>query len=310
MLMLRRSIDLAAYVVVRLAVAFLQALPEDRADRLCRFLAWCISDVARVRGATVDDNLRRVMPDAPPQTIAAVRRAMWRHLLLMVCEIAWAPRRLHRCNLHDHVKFTDAPEMLRHCLSRRPTVLVTGHFGNFEMGGYITGLLGIPTTTIARNLDNRYLHRYVTEFRGAKGQRMVDKDGCAPEIDRHLAEGGTLSLLADQHAGDRGCWVDFLGHPASCHKALALFTLTADAPMVVAYTRRGHAPMQFELGCTGVADPRRGTEETAGVRPLTAWYNDRLAAAIRLSPEQYWWVHRRWRPQPSRPASKAGRRAA
>lgn len=297
-------IDFAAYLIVRLFIAVVQVMPEDRADAMCHRLASLLAGPLPIRAATIEKNLNRVFPSATDQERAALRRAMWHHLMLMVCEIAWAPRRLHRCNWKQHIEFHDARIFLSRLLSRRPTVLVTGHFGNFELGGYVTGLMGLSTTTIARRLDNAFLHDFVAEFRGAKGQRMVDKEGCAAEVDRHLAAGGTLSLLADQHAGSKGCWVDFLGHPASCHKALALFTLSGDAPMAVAYTIRGERPMQFTMGCTGVADPRQASDEWSGVRQLTRWYNQRLADAIRLAPEQYWWMHNRWRDPPAKKAKR------
>lgn len=291
---------LAEYGFVRLLVALVQTLPEDRADTICRGLARLLSDHLKVRHKTVEGNLSLVYPEKSEGERAILRRQMWHHLLLMLCEIAWAPRRLHRCNWRGRVEFIDAPTMLWHLLSRRPAVVVTGHFGNFELGGYITGLMGVQTTTIARTLDNPYLHAFLTRFRGAKMQRMVDKKGCAPLIERHLAEGGKLALLADQHGGAKGCWVDFLGHPASCHKALALFTLTADAPMLVVYTCRAGGPMKFKQGYTGIVDPRGEDEATSGVRALTAWYNERLAEVIRSAPEQYWWLHRRWREKPKR----------
>jgi Kdo2-lipid IVA lauroyltransferase/acyltransferase len=307
---LQRGVDYAVYLLVRVIVAVLQTLPEDGADRFCHQLAWLLARYVPLRRGTIDENLRRAFgADVPADQLTAMREAMWHHLLLMVCEIAWAPRRLHRSNWKQHMRFGDDRMMLRVLLSRRPAVLVSGHFGNFELGGYVTGLMGLRTTVIARDLDNPYLHRFVKRFRGATGQSLVDKRGCAADVDRLLSSGGTLSLLADQHAGDRGCWVDFLGHPASCHKALALFSLTRDAPMLVATTRRSGGPMQFVLDSLGVVDPREPSESLQGIRPLTQWYNDRLAEGIRLAPEQYWWVHRRWRPRRARRSAGAKRAA-
>lgn len=304
-----RSRDYLVYVAVRIVIAVLQATPEDKAVFFCRQFSRLLSGPLAIRRKTLQENLQLIFPAATAAEKRALVRAMWYHLALMVCEIAWAPRRLHRCNWRAHVYFPNAKDFLRHLLSRRPTVLVTGHFGNFELGGYVTGLMGISTTTIARRLDNPYLHEFISEFRGGKGQRLVDKQGCAAEVDRHLASGGTLSLLADQHAGEKGCWSNFLGQQASCHKALALFTLSADAPMAIAYTIRDRKPMRFLLGCSGVADPRLQGEECAGVRQLTEWYNERLGAAIALAPEQYWWVHRRWRAKLASPKTTAARAA-
>ena len=309
---LRYGTDAAAYGCVRLLVAAIQVLPLDMGDSVCRGLGWMAAGPLRIRRRETEENLTRIFPDADAAARRRLARAMWHHLLLMVCEIAWAQRRLHRSNWSEHVTFQENRLMLAYLLSRRPAVVVTGHFGNFEVGGYVTGLMGIGTTTIARRLDNPFLHRWVERFRGAKGQRMVDKEGCAPEVDRHLREGGILSLLADQHAGPKGCWVNFLGVPASCHKALALFSLSSDAPMMVAYTRRvGGRPMQFELGCVGTADPRDETSEACGsVTELTEWYNTRLAEAVSRSVEQYWWLHRRWRKPPKKIARRLAKRAA
>ena len=75
----------------------------------------------------------------------------------------------------------------------------------------------VPTFTVARTLDNPFLDRFLNRFREAKGQFIVDKQGSAGQIDDVLARGGKLVLLGDQHAGPKGCWVDFFGRQASCH---------------------------------------------------------------------------------------------
>lgn len=305
----RRILDFGVYVAVRFFISIVQVLPLDMADSGCRLVAKLFTHVIVVRRKTFAGNMQLIFPDSSPAERTALCEAMWHHLLLMICEIAWAPRRLHLCNWHQHFRLRDNRLMLQYLLSERPTILVTGHYGNFEVGGYGIGLMGFPTVTIARRLDNEYLHEFLEDFRSTHGQFMVEKEGCAPLIDRHLAASGTLSLLADQHAGSKGCWVDFLGAEASCHKALALFSLTSDAPMIVGYTRRLGKPMQFESGCVAIADPQNDHEGVcAGVRQLTQWYSERLGDAIAPAMEQYWWIHRRWRTKPSK-ANKVARAA-
>jgi KDO2-lipid IV(A) lauroyltransferase len=236
---------------------------------------------------------------------------MWHHLLLMVCEIAWAQRRLHLTNWSQHVRFRNQRDILSALLSKRPAVMVTGHFGNFEVSGYVIGLMGVSTTTIARRLDNRFLHRWVERFRGAKGQHMVDKEGCAPIVEQHLKAGGVLTILADQHAGDKGCWTQFMGVPASCHKALALFSLSSKAPMLAGYTiRLDGKPMKMESACLAIADPATDDPACDSVTSLTQWYNARLEESVALAVEQYWWLHRRWRRPPRKVAKRLEKRAA
>jgi len=297
--MFRKLIDLLSYGVVRCLIAVVQAMPLDMADSFCRIVAAGLSRPAGIRRRTFDQNMDLIFPDSTAAERQELCRAMWHHLMLMVCEIAWAPRRLHLTNWRSVVRLRQNRLLLKHLLSERPTVIVTGHFGNFEIGGYLIGLMGFPAVTIARKLDNTYLHHFVERFRGTHGQFMVDKEGCAPLIDRHLARHGTLSLLADQHAGEKGCWSQFLGADASCHKALALFSLTSGAPMMVSATQRAGRPMFFDATCIAAIDPADDPNGICGgVRSLTQWYNDQMAEAIRPAVEQYWWVHRRWRPRP------------
>ena len=305
------SVDFVAYCIVRILVAVIQTLPLDMGDSVCRFLAWLAAGPLRVRRQTTEANLQRVFPDADAQTRKHLSYAMWHHLLLMVCEIAWAQRRLHRTNWSQGVIFRDNRKILGYLLADKPLVMVTGHFGNFEIGGYVTGLMGFSSLTIARRLDNRFIHRWVERFRGAKGQYMVDKHGCAPEVERHLQQGGILSLLADQHAGPKGCWVDFMGVPASCHKVaravLAQFQ-GADACRFDPPNRWAADAFRAEL--RGVADPENDVEGVSvSVKTLTEWYNRRLAVAIGQSLEQYWWLHRRWREPPERVAKRLSRAA-
>ena len=198
--------------------------------------------------------------------------------------------------------------MLNAMLDPRPLVLVTGHYGNFELGGFVLGLLGFPTYTIARPLDNRFLNNYVNRFRQTKGQYILSKDGSTQQVNRILEGGGKLAFLGDQYAGPRGCWVEFMGRPASCHKALALFTLSSGAPQMVLYNRRGQRPMQFEVGCAGRVDPVDLPDSLSDIQALTQWYNQRLEQVIRETPDQYWWVHRRWKGTPR--SSRVRRQAA
>jgi KDO2-lipid IV(A) lauroyltransferase len=261
-------------------------------------LAWLAYDVLRFRRDVIDDNLRHAFPDWTEFERRDVARRMWRHLVLLGCEVALAPRKIHDTNWRDFVSMRGSRALIQLMLSKRPKVIVSGHFGNFEIAGYVMGIFGCRTYAVARPLDNPFLHRYVERFRGSTGQFLLPKDGSAPQIQAVLAAGGALGLLADQHAGKRGCWVQFFGRPASCHKAVAVFTLSYDAPMLICSARRSKRALQFDMGLDDAFDPRDGDPRLQGVVPLTQWYSEVLEREIRQAPEQYWWVHRRWRKQP------------
>jgi Kdo2-lipid IVA lauroyltransferase/acyltransferase len=117
-----------------------------------------------------------------------------------------------------------------------------------------------------------------------------------------LDQGGILTLLGDQAAGDKACWVNFFGRPASTHKAVALFSLGNEAPTMVSYARRIGGPLHYEVGPEAICDPLAPGFPYGSIPLLAQWYTDQLERLVRRSPEQYWWLHRRWKGQP--PARK------
>ncbi len=302
--------DWLVYLLVRMVVCLAQSVRIETCHAMSRMLAVLANDILRVRRRVVEDNLAAVFPELSAAERIDLARRMWEHLLLMGCEIFHAPRKIHRTNYHRYVRFERRKEIIRYLLDPRPTLLVSGHFGNFEMGGFITGLMGFHTFTVARPLDNPLLDRYINRFRSANGQYILSNRGSSNQIDQILANGETLSLLGDQHAGPKGCWVDFFGRPASCHKALALFTLTSGAPLMLGYCRRDGKPLQFEQSVVGIVDPRDAGEEAGGVKLLTQWYNRALEKAVRVAPDQYWWLHRRWKGVPPTRESRSNKVAA
>lgn len=294
-----RFVDYLVYLVVRILIAVVQAMPLATGQAMARGLAWLLGDVLGIRRKVVEENLRHAFPECSETQRRQMARGMWEHLFLLVLEVAHTPHKIHETNWRQFVRLNNVKDLVRALLSDRPTVIVTAHYGNFEVGGYMLGILGFPTFTVARNLDNPYLDRFVNRFRGATGQYIIPKNGGYDQILHVLASGGAMSFLADQYAGPKGCWVNFFGRPASAHKAIALLSMENDAPVAVCCARRLGQPLQFEMEVTAMADPRNAGDGTGSIRELTQWYTSQMESMIRQSPGQYWWVHRRWKdPRP------------
>jgi len=300
-------LDYLAYVAVRLFICVVQAIRLETGVAIADTFAWLACDVLRLRGEVVDENLRHAFPGLDAKQRRRLARQMWRHLVLLILEVAHVPRKIHGTNWRKHVRLRNVEPLMQTLLGDRPVVVVTGHFGNFEVGGYMLGLLGVPTHSVARTLDNRYINDFLERFRGATGQHIVPKNGGYDQILKVLGGRGTMAFLADQAAGPKGCWVDFFGRPASTYKAIALLALEHDAPIAVCYARRLDRPMHFEMVVADIIDPRDTDGQLATVKDLTQWYTHKLEEAIRENPEQYWWVHRRWkdtRPKKKKPAAE------
>jgi len=301
--------DYLGYLVVRVFVCTVQAMRIETGRMLAVCLAWLFCEVLEVRKAVVEENLRLGLPELSEDLRRRLTRRMWEHLFLLVLEVAHAPRKIHETNWRSYIGLKHADRLVRQLLSDRPTLVVTAHFGNFEVAGYVLAILGFPTYTVARTLDNPYLDRFLNGFRGRTGQYIVPKSGGYQQIAKVLSSGGTMTLLADQNAGRKGCWVEFFGRPASAHKGVALLALENDAVVVICSARRYGKPLQIELWPTATADPRVAGDDLGTIAELTQWYTSRLEEFIRRAPEQYWWLHRRWRDTRHRRRSRK-RRAA
>jgi len=285
----------AEYLAVRVALSIIQAVRIETCDVVCRWLAYVAAEVLKVRARIVEENLQIAFPEQSAAWRKQMTLRMWHHLLLMVCEIAHLQRKIHETNWRKYVTIPNKREWILAVGRSGPKVCVTGHFGNFEALGHVSNFWGFRTYTIARTLDNPYLDRLVNRFRESMGQRLLPKNDSATQADEVLNTGGILALLGDQHAGRKGCVVDFLGRPAACHKALALFALLNRAPILVATCVRAEKPLRFVMKMDGVVDAERNAEMFDSVEELTQWYNDVLAEKIRQYPEQYWWLHDRWK---------------
>lgn len=294
-----------AYICARVALAFVQSLSQESCHYLARRLAVLMHSILRIRRSVVEENLRHAFPGLNRDQRDRIALRMWEHLFLLASEVAHTERKIHYNNWRKHVRLCDADVIMRALYDDRPVILVTGHYGNFEISNFVLGMYGFETYTVARPLDNPFLDRFLGQFRRSRGQHLVNKQGSATLLEEVLRGGGTVAVLADQHAGPKGCHVEFFGRPASTHKAIALFALQHDAPLITAYARRTGGSLQFDIGCTGKLDPRDVTHADP-VRFITQWFTNELEKIIRIGPEQYWWVHRRWKEsQPRRRSHKA-----
>ena len=293
---MKSSLDYLVYLVVRVFICVIQSLRIESCQYLSKGLAILAADILGIRRQLTDENLRHSFPELNEKERHNLIRRMWEHLFLLVAEIAHCPRKIREINWRKHIHLHNVNVIHRLLCANRPLILVTGHFGNFEMGGYLLGMLGYPTFAVARKLDNPYLNDFVEEFRGMTGQFILSKNDGPDPIIAVLERNDTVAFLADQSAGGRGCRVVFFGRQASAYKAISLLGLHHNAPIVVCYaTRRNDEPLSFDVHVTGMFDPLEPTPELESIRQITQWYTSLLEAGIRKYPDQYWWLHDRWK---------------
>jgi KDO2-lipid IV(A) lauroyltransferase len=308
-----RTADLAAFLVIRLVVCVIQMVPPRVAFRVADAIAWLVYRFVPSRRRVALENLVAAYPElaADPDRADRIVRAMYRHFLRAVVEGLLMSRKFHVDNWRAFIDLYPAVGLPEAMLSDRPALLVTAHFGNWEMAGYAMGAMGFKTYAIARVLDNPYLERFVLRLRQSTGQTIIAKKDDFDRLTAVLSGGAKVSTLADQDAGPRGVFVDFFGRPASTHKAVALMAIEFEARIVVAgvprVSREGRATLPppagmeetfYAVEVEEVIDPRDYAGRPDAVKAITERYTAALERLIRRHPEQYFWLHRRWKSQP------------
>jgi len=181
---------------------------------------------------------------------------------------------------------------------KRGMIFLTGHFGNWEAIGYMTATLGFPTVSVARMLDNPLIHDYILGVREKTGQTIVDKRGASEAMHDLLTEKIPVSFIADQDAGRKGVFVNFFGRKASAYKTIALLALRYNVPVLVGYGRRLGETYRFAMGIERIIEPSEWENVDNPVEWITQEYTSALERIVRTAPEQYFWVHRRWKHRP------------
>jgi KDO2-lipid IV(A) lauroyltransferase len=292
--------DYAVYLVVRFVVCVLQALSARAAARTATLLAWLAYHVDARHRRVADENLRHAFPGLDQTERDRRIRRVYRHFCGLLFDVVHMPRAINIQNWRQHMELAGGRTLARALLTDRPLMLVTGHFGNWEVGGYVLGLLGFHTFAIARRLDNPYVDDFFRRrFRERTRQQILDKQDDYDKIRSVLAGHGVLCTLADQDAGAKGQFVEFFGRPASTHKAVALLALEHGVRLLVVGTPKLDGDLHYRCDIVDAFDADEYAGRSDAVRAMTERFTTDLEGIVRKYPEQYFWLHRRWKHQPA-----------
>jgi Kdo2-lipid IVA lauroyltransferase/acyltransferase len=279
-------------------------LPEGAADALGGQLGAAAYRLG-IRRPTVEANLRLAFPDAPERWRREVARGAYRHL----GREAAAMLRLSRLDPAAVVErtvtrgWTELQEALG---EGKGVILVTGHYGNWEIAAATVASRGVPVAAIVRRQSNHRVDARLNEARMRLGVETVSQREAPSRIPRVLRRNGVVGIVGDQDARGAGIFVPFFGRAASTHRGPALFALRFGAPVFACVARRLEGPgVRYEVSGSRVEVARTGDLE-ADVRTLTARLAARLEAEVRAAPEQYFWFHRRWKTAPPTEPQGAG----
>ena len=243
-------------------------------------------------------NIRRSFPRWPEERVEATAKASMQHLIRFVFETLHTPRLIHENTWPGRLETSRLGEAIAALNSDRPVILVTGHMGNFELLGYALATLGYPVDALARPLDNPLVYKWLLGIRERKGMRVITKWDATDRMVRVLQGGGALAFIADQNAGEKHMFVPFMGRLASAYKSIALLAQRYEAIVVCGYALRKGDRFDYEIGTTDVIYPEDWADVRDPMYYITARYARALELALLRCPEQYWWMHRRWKSRP------------
>jgi Kdo2-lipid IVA lauroyltransferase/acyltransferase len=245
------------------------------------------------------EHLRRSFPEWSEEKIRKIARLSVRNMLYLGVEILFSPVLVKPETWRNYITFVNQQDNIHQLLRQdRGCVYVTGHFGNWEVMGYTMARVGFPVYAVARRLDNPHVHDHILGVREHSGMTILDKKGVAEHVDDIIEDHGSISFIADQDAGRKGCFVDFFGRKASTYKSIALIAMRHEVPVIVGYARRMAKSFKFEIGIQQIIEPHEWADKDDPMTWLTQEYTKALEDSIRTAPEQYLWVHRRWKHRP------------
>lgn len=298
--------DRALYGAVRVVAAALQCFPVDTNLRTARLLGTLIYAIDKKHRDRALANLRRSFPQYTERQCRALARRSMQQMVMLFVEVLFTTRLIRIDSWADYVELENFQTVLEMLLRReRGLIMLTGHYGNWEILGYVLATLGFETVSIARPLDNPYVSRYLFDVREKTGQKIIAKKGATPEITAELDRQGTVAFIADQNAGSKGIFVDFFGRKASTYKSIGLLAMQYNVPIVVGYARRIDDRFHFRCAAQDIIYPRDWQSQNDPLRYITQRYTAAIEQIVRADPGQYWWVHRRWKTRPKGETSQA-----
>ena len=245
------------------------------------------------RRAVTLENLRLAFAGEPEAERRRLGRRSFEHLGMNIvesCVFFFRPPSV----LLSRVELGDPDPVLAAAAQGKGILGLTAHYGNWELLAASHELSVFPLSVVVRPLDNPIIDRLIERFRQRSGVELIGKRRALPEILGALQRGRIVGILLDQNASRaEGVFVPFFGVPASTSKAMALISLRTGAPVVPIFIRRIEGGRHRVEAGAAISPPLDGD-----VTEYTAAFNRSIESAIRRAPEQWFWMHNRWKTQP------------
>jgi KDO2-lipid IV(A) lauroyltransferase len=286
------------FAAVWIILKGLGVLPRATARRFAAGIARILFALRPKLRKTAEVNLKIAFPEWSDEQRAETIRAMVRNLGWMAAEFARFPK--HSKENIEQVVVLDGHENFLEGQRRGKGVLyLTGHIGAWELSSFAHALYGYPLHYMARPVDNKKVNDLVNGYRCLSGNRPIFKNESARVMLKILKEAGTVGILADQNTmPDEAVFVDFFGKMASTTTGIARVALHTGAAVVPAYVVWDESLGKYRLRFEPPVELTRTGDTECDVFENTQKFTKVLEEIIRKYPEQWVWVHGRWKTRP------------
>jgi len=287
------------YAAVRTAFSVMQVFPVAWNLATARTLAHIWKRLLPRHYQRALDHLRLALGDG--LSAGELNRLAERCLecvTMFAVEAVCLPRVINSFTFSRYVELVNFDEVLGLLANGKGCILVTGHYGPFELPGHLLAALGFDVHAVMRPLDNAYLNRFIVRSRRTHGLKLLDKKGAIDKAEAIIREGGLLAFIGDQDAGRKGLFVEFFNRPASTYKSIGLLAMATRCPIVVGYSRRRGHQARYVVGVERIIHPEEWEDLDNPLRWITQAYTSAIESIVRADPSQYLWIHRRWKSKP------------
>ena len=272
-------------------------LPRPKILRLGRYVGDFIYYCVPVRKAIVLDHLEQAFPEKSVSEIKKIARGTYQNLGMNVLEHLCIPT-LSDEEIRCIVDLADEEILVQALERNRGVIIVGGHFGNWEYSSSALSANGYRFGVVVAKVSNKYINNKINEHREATGGEMIPKRSSTKAVLRILRENGSVGMLIDQNQKRGGTFVNFFGRPCSTAKGPALLALKTGASIIYfAALRQPDGSIKVVFEPVEIDYQAGATEEN--IQDITQRCTTRLEHYSRLYPDQWFWMHRRWKTRPS-----------
>ncbi len=283
----------------RVALRALSLAPEGLAHWVGGVMGWTAGMVLGVRRRVALEHIRSAFPRKAPAWHRKILADSYRHLGRESLATFLLPK-LSAADIKARVA-TDPDQLAafrRAVEEGKGVILVSAHFGNWELGGALMAALGFPMDVVAQRQRNPLFDADINRTRTRLGMTVILRGEAPRKVLRSLKRGRVVALVADQNIRRGGVFVDFFGRPASTARGAAIFALRTGSPIFLGLLRREKVSLPGYCLSLVPVEFRPSGDQEEDVRRITEAHTRHLEETIRKAPEQYLWQHRRWKTRP------------